>query len=335
VEAVEHDRHAWREQLDGLAVGSAHVHRDGLQLGSGLGQAVEERLQAGVVTALDAEQNLAGEHLDDYRGIAVPLADGELVDGDAADIGEAQPLGPAVQVALHDVPDHAPADLQQAGHRGEGHLPGQAEHEPSEGSGVALALVRQATPLLPHALAATAEQDPQPQHQEDGPEANGQAPQCALHPSFAADLRTAALRTAQAAGLRLQVKVHSTAPVLGPEVVVGGSTERVVQQTRGHRGLQGRRFATSLVAPMSSSAHFSLQMNRHGRGHLTTFPYPVPPAGSRRACRFALEARPVADEPRWCGRRHRRHPSRCGHATWGVHSGGTPGRDRRSERLRN
>jgi hypothetical protein len=153
------------------------------------------------------------------------------------------------------------------------------------------------------------------------------------------------------------VKVHGPAPVLGPEVVVGGGTERVVQQTRGHRGPpralfcsfpcspdvllcahllgaagpSGRLPCQSPPVPGSSckisrrAAEFAeksaqlaepsaalrlcekilfvrgvvprprcsltgmictyiyLQMNRHGRGRPTTFPYPVPPAGSRRA----------------------------------------------------
>ena len=76
----------------------------------------------------------AALQVQDHRQVAVPLGDGDLVDGDVPQVLELGLGEPPRQVALLDVLDQVPADAQVHGHVADGHAPAQLQGVPLEGA---------------------------------------------------------------------------------------------------------------------------------------------------------------------------------------------------------
>src|SRR5262249_19149397 len=73
----------------------------------------------------------------DHGQIAVPAGHGDLVDGEGAEMLELGLGVPPHQVALLDVLDHVPAEIQVMGDVADGHAAGQLQGVGLEGPGVA------------------------------------------------------------------------------------------------------------------------------------------------------------------------------------------------------
>src|SRR5262249_8722639 len=97
-----------------------------------------ERLQRVGPLAVADEDHRPALQVHHHRQVAVPLGDGDLVDGDGVQVLELG-LGKApLQVALLDVLDQVPADVEWVGPIEAGHAPRQLQDVALEGLGGAL-----------------------------------------------------------------------------------------------------------------------------------------------------------------------------------------------------
>src|SRR5512135_1592641 len=143
----------------------------------------------------------------------------------------------AREVALLDLLDHVPADIQVPGHIANGHAPRQFQRVALEGGGVAASRVGEGDFDLSHHATGLAFDARDGQGDERGTAADRHGSEAALDPTARLDLGRAAGRAA--AGLRLLVDGEDRLAVLvvGAGVLVAADAEGVVQQAGGHADL--------------------------------------------------------------------------------------------------
>ena len=137
VEVVEDVEGFGQVPSDGEGVGGGHVGGDGFDLGVGLSQAFPEGDQGVGAFSLADEDDGAAEEIEDDGEVAVAVADGDLVDGEASEFLEFGFAEASVQVAFEEVFDGVPTDLQVLGDGSDGHVGEQAESVAFEGVGEA------------------------------------------------------------------------------------------------------------------------------------------------------------------------------------------------------
>jgi hypothetical protein len=136
VKAIEHQRRLRKVLLDRQNVGLRHVEGDGFDLRSRRTQAPPERLQGLGSLAVADEDDGAAFEVEHHGEVAMPLADGDLVDAQETQMLELG-LGEALlQVPLLDVLDGVPTDAEMMGHVLDGHALGQLQGIAFEGMGV-------------------------------------------------------------------------------------------------------------------------------------------------------------------------------------------------------
>ena len=128
-----------------------HVGGHGLDLGPGTTQPLPERLQGLDAFAVADEHHGPGEQIEDHGQVAVPLADGDFIDGDLLELVQLGLAEAALQGAGLDVLDGVPTDLEVLGHVLDGHVPGQLQGVALEGAGVAFLGIGEAELDLPDA----------------------------------------------------------------------------------------------------------------------------------------------------------------------------------------
>ena len=103
----------------------------------------------------------------------MPPADGDFIDGDLPQVLEFDPAELAAQVAVLDVLDEVPADVQMFRHVADGHALGQLQDLSLEGVGIAPSRVREVDGHLTHLTTVRTAHPCHLQHDLDGTRADG------------------------------------------------------------------------------------------------------------------------------------------------------------------
>jgi hypothetical protein len=125
--------------------------------GAGTPQPRPERRQGLDALAVADEDDGAAQQIQHHGDGVVPLADGDLVDGDLLVLVQLGLAEAPRQGAGSDVLDGVPADLEMLGHVLDGHVPRQIEGVALEGAGVVLIGFGEAQLDLAHAAAGEAQ----------------------------------------------------------------------------------------------------------------------------------------------------------------------------------
>src|SRR5512135_141020 len=141
------------------------------------------------------------------------------------------------EVALLNLLDHVPADIQVPGHIANGHTPRQFQRVALEGGGIAASRVGEGDLNLAYHATGLTFDARDGQGYERGAAPDGHGSEAALDPTARLDLGRAAGRAA--AGLRLLVDGEDRLAVLvvGAGVLVAADAEGVIQQAGGHADL--------------------------------------------------------------------------------------------------
>jgi hypothetical protein len=159
----------------------------------------------------------------------VPLADGDLVDGDLLEFVQLGLAKAALQGTGLDVLDHVPTDLEMFGHILDGHVAGQFQDITLEGAGVVLLGVGKAEFDLADLTTAKAQQAWNLEADEGGFAADGQGVENAFDAALVPDLSRAAVRAALAFAGLFDAKGHLTSLECLTDIVVANEAEGVVQ----------------------------------------------------------------------------------------------------------
>ena len=214
-----------------------HVHGHRLDLGPAGPQPLPERLQRIGPLAIADEDHRPALQVHDHRQVAVPLGDGDLVDGDGPEVLELG-LGEAPrQVALLDVLDQVPTDVEVTGDVADGHAfattPGRIARRPwcsSAGVGKGdLDLTHQATsPTF----------DARDRQDHGGhPATDGQGAEPAPDLTARDDLTGTTDRTSAVVVVLLDGEDDLALLIVGADVLVAADAEGVIQQAGGHADL--------------------------------------------------------------------------------------------------
>ena len=168
--------------------------------------------------------------------VVVPLAQREFVDGDAAHLAEGAALGAALEVGAQDLLHEVPADAEEDRGGVHRHLAQQVEREAGEGPRVGFARVGDLAALVAARPALAADEHLQMQDEEHRLPADGQRLDRGGLVAVGDHDAAAAGCAAAIALLLLDMEMDRAADVLRTQVAVGLSTERVVNEARGHRG---------------------------------------------------------------------------------------------------
>ena len=141
------------------------------------------------------------------------------------------------QVALLDVLDHVPADVEVMGDVADGHAARQLQDVSLEGPGVAPPRVGEGDLDLAHQATGPAFDARDRQDDGGGPAADGQGPEAALGVAAGDDLAGAAGRAAAVVGVLVDGEDHLAALIVGADVLVAADAEGVIQQAGGHADL--------------------------------------------------------------------------------------------------
>ena len=209
-------------------------------------QPLPERLQGVGPLAVADEHHRAAVQVQHDRQVAVALADGDLVDGDVPQVLELGLGIAARQVALLDVLDQVPADAQVRGHVADGHPPGEVQHVPLEGLGVAPPRVGEGDLDLTHHPTGTALDARDGEHQGRRARADGQGPEASLDVTARDQVAGTAGRAPAALGLLADGEDHLSFGVGGADVAIAPGPERVIQQAGGHADLRSWSPVTQL-----------------------------------------------------------------------------------------
>src|SRR5512135_1714756 len=220
MEAVEDDRRLGQMGRDRLAVGRRHVHRHRLDLRLAALEPLPEGLQClGPLAVADEDHRSAVQVQDDGQG-AVPLGDGDLVDGESAQVLELGPGEAAGEVALLDVLDHVPADAQVQGHVADGHAATQLQGVALEGVGGAAPRIGEGDLDLPHHTTGLAFDARDGQNHEGGAAADGHGSEAPLDPPAEIESWRSAGGAAAGLGLLTDGEDRLAVLVVGAGVVV-------------------------------------------------------------------------------------------------------------------
>ena len=144
---------------------------------------------------------------------------------------------PPRQVALLDVLDEVPTDIEVMGHIADGHPPRQLQSVALKGLGVAAPGVGEGDFDLADGAAGGALDARDGQDDGGGVAADGQAAEAALGVAARDDLVGTAGRAPAVVGVLGDGEDHFATLIVGADVVVTADAEGVVQQTGGHADL--------------------------------------------------------------------------------------------------
>ena len=155
----------------GLAEGLPHVHDGHADLAAFLGaEPGEELVQARLGAVLAAEPDRASPlQVADHDAVAVPLADGDLVDADDPRRGATRPAELLPHVLLVQLLDGVPVEVQFLGDRLDGALPAPPPDIEGEPPGVERVVRRPVEPFALHASAPAAVDPSYREVEEDPP----------------------------------------------------------------------------------------------------------------------------------------------------------------------
>jgi hypothetical protein len=179
----------------------------------------------------------AGLEVQDQGQVAMPLADGDLVDGDVPQVLQLRPGEPPRQVALLHVLDQVPADAEVDGHVADGHPPPQFQGVALEGASVAPPGVGEGHLDLADGATGQASDAGDGQVHEGRPVADGQGAEAARDLAAVDDPRRAARRATTRLAPLADGEDHGAALVSGAGVLVAADAEGVVQEAGGHADL--------------------------------------------------------------------------------------------------
>jgi hypothetical protein len=190
----------------------------------------------------------------------MPLGHGDLVDGDGAEVLELGLGVPPRQVALLDVLDQVPADIQVMGDIADGHAAGQLQGVAFEGPGGAAPRVGEGDLDLADGRAGAAFDPRDGEDDGSGAGADGHVEGAALGVAAGDDVAGAAGRAAAVLGILSDGEDHLAVPVFGADVVIAADAEGMIQQAGGHADLPVWGHLTQLQVEsacprLSSPAH--------------------------------------------------------------------------------
>ena len=229
VEVVEHVDRTRQMLAHRPDVGPAHVGGHGLHLGMGRPQPPPERGQGLDALAIADEDHGPAVQVEHHREVAVPLADGDLVDGDLPEVLQLGLAETPLQMPLLDVLDDVPTDAEVPGHILDGRELGQLQGIALEGVRVGPPRIGERNLDLPGVLAAEADDARHLDQQVGRLQADGNGLQETLLVSLAMDRRRTAIRAAVAFPGLLDGEAHPALEKLGSTILVATKTERVVQ----------------------------------------------------------------------------------------------------------
>jgi len=125
--------HMGKDLFDCLEVCRPHVHCNGTEIRSIAPELFQEGNQYRCISSLMGMQNRTGFQVDDHGHIVMTSPDGDLVNGNIANLPQLPSLELQGKVLFEDVLDHVPPDIEEAGHMLDRGDPAKVDHEPLEG----------------------------------------------------------------------------------------------------------------------------------------------------------------------------------------------------------
>ena len=233
MEAIKDERGLGQVPGDGLDVRLRPIGGHGLDLRPRAPQTPPERVQGLRTLALSHKHDGSAREVQDHGDVAVPLADGDLVDGDLLQRLEPWPSEPTLEMAPLDLLGRIPGEVQVPGDVGQCGELQQLRDVPRKAAGVVLLGRREGGLDLPLLAAAPAKDARDRERKEHRFAADRHAPPATQHAALGVHVR----RTAVPAAVRFPRLVdgedHRPRLVAGPDIPVASNPERMVQQARG------------------------------------------------------------------------------------------------------
>src|SRR5579863_1263689 len=198
MEVVEHMHGFGQVVTHRTDVRLRHVGGHGDDSGASPTQPPPERFEGIDPFSVTYEDDGAADQVEHHGQVAVPLADGDFVDGDLLELVPMRLSEATLQRTGLDVLDGIPADLEVLGHILDGHEPRQFENVAFEGTGIVLLGVGEAQSHLADLATVEAKdaRDLDPQLHRLGPDRHGL--EGAFDAALIPDLVRAASRAAMA-----------------------------------------------------------------------------------------------------------------------------------------
>jgi hypothetical protein len=234
MEMVEDDYGFGQVFCDGLDVGDGHIDSHGLDSCPGSSQSFEERVERFGVFAFSDEDHGAARQVENDRHKPVSFADGDLVNGDAAQTPELGFGECAEEISLLDVLDYVPADGQMAGDVLNGHTAGKLKDIPLELPDEASVRVGKTDLDLPHHPAGPALDALYRQFDYDLFESKAGRSESPVHACSPNHVAGRATRTCEVRWVLLDRESDLPPHVFRLAMMIPNDVQSVIQQAGGH-----------------------------------------------------------------------------------------------------
>src|SRR3974390_594845 len=239
-------------------VGGGHVHRHGFNLGLGPAQPPPERLQRVSSLAVADEDHSTAFEVQDDRHVPMALGDGDLINGDLAEVPQLGLGVASAQVTFLDVLDDVPTDAQVPGHVEDGHAPRQFQGIALEGFGVGSPWVGKGDLHLADHATGPADDAGEREDKDCGTTTDGQRPELALNSATGLNISRAARCTPESLALLINGEDHLATLILSADVLIAPDTKGVIQQAGGHADLLIWSLLTQLQIESACPPSFNL-----------------------------------------------------------------------------
>jgi len=193
-------------------------------------------------------------HDDGY--VLVPLAGGNLVDGDLLDVFQPRLGEPPVKEFLLDFFDHVPTNAHMAGHVLDGHMSRQIQDIAFKRLGVGPSRLGKANGRLANGSAVLARQPGNSPFQLDPLVSDRHRTKPPHNHPLPPNVLRATGRTATGLHLALDRKDHTPCSILRSHVTVVTNPKPMVQQARGHVGISRLKSLAKLQIGPTCPHHF-------------------------------------------------------------------------------
>ncbi len=168
METVKHQADAGQMGRHGVDVCGRHVRGHGLDVGPRSAEPGPELRQGVPTFSLAHVNHRAAFEVQNDRQVDMPLARGNLVDGDLPQVFQFRLVKTPLQIGLLDLFDHVPTDAQVVRHVLDGHVLGELQGIPLKGFAIADARIGEPQLHLSDRAAATTLHPGDRQHQVHG-----------------------------------------------------------------------------------------------------------------------------------------------------------------------